>query len=638
MIDHQRHRCIHQLFEEKAAQSPDAAAVSQKGRDLSYGELNARANQLAHELRRLDVKRGTRVATLLPRSIELVVAELAILKCGAAYVPLDENTPAARQAFFIDDSDARWLVTEKGRQVPARHRVGRVDLDEGWASSGEVSDLNEPISPGEAAYLMYTSGSTGRPKGIVIPHRAVTTLVSANRFARFDSGERVAFLANPAFDPSTMEVWGPLLNGGQIIVIDQATLLVPERLQAVLEEADVTVLHMTAGLFGKYANVISDVFAQMHYLVLGGDIVDRRAVEHVMRSARPRHLVHTYGPTETTLWATSWEVEDVPTGTDRLPIGRAIGQTSVYVLDARGAPVPPGSVGEIHIAGAGIAHGYWNRPTLTAECFLPDPFCEQLGERMYKTGDLGRSRADGNIEFVGRNDSQVKIRGFRIEPGEVEARLLEHHAICEAVVVARGTGDDRSLIAYYTTWPGGGPVKIDQLRSHMLDRLPEHMVPKAYLWQDAFPLTPNGKLDRSALMSASPGNEHPSESLETGDTAGSEGAADGVSPSRRWTAEELEALIARIWCKVHVVAHAGHDRHFFGELGGSSISIMRIAAQLSEEIGADVPLTFFFQHPTIRELARAMSEPESRDGAMHEERASLRSVALRDAVKRRTRA
>jgi arthrofactin-type cyclic lipopeptide synthetase C len=382
-------QCLHALFEAQAGKTPDAVAVMGQGVELTYAELDARANQLAHHLHDIGVGPGSHVALLLERSLDLVVAELAILKCGAAYVPLDQNAPAERQAFMIADSQAQVVLSVTSLTVPDTPAT-RIDLDT-LALDRQASHRLVPADDSAAAAaILYTSGSTGQPKGVIVPHRAIGRLVLNNHYARFAGDDRVAFTANPAFDTSSMEVWAPLLHGGRIVVIDQATLLDPQALAQQLQQSEVTILHLVAGLLSAYADSLAHVLPQLRYLLTGGDVVDPRAVARVLRHSAPQHLIHCYGPSETATFATTCEITDVADDATSLPIGRPIANTRIYLLDANGQPVPVGVAGEIHIGGAGVATGYLNQPALTAERFIADPFSSEPGARMYKTGDLGR--------------------------------------------------------------------------------------------------------------------------------------------------------------------------------------------------------------------------------------------------------
>jgi amino acid adenylation domain-containing protein len=486
--------CIHALFEARVERTPDAVAVVHEDRALSYAELNARANRLARQLRVRGVGPHTRVAILLPRSIELVVAELAILKAGAAYVPIDPSFPVERIAFMVADSGSRVVLSRAGEAVPDLS-AERIDVD---AVSADGADNPRVALDSEAAaYVMYTSGSTGAPKGVVVPHRAIARLVINNGYADFGPGDRVAFAANPAFDATTMEIWGALLNGGRIVVVAQDVLLDPPAFARLLEERGVTALFVTTAVFNQYASSIPKALAGLRYLLTGGERADPASFARVLREGGAGSLIHCYGPTETTTYAITHQVTSIAEGARSVPLGRPISNTRIYLLDGAGNPVPVGVAGELYVGGAGVAHGYLNRPELTAERFVADPFSGEPGARLYRTGDVGRWLADGTIEFVGRNDFQVKVRGFRMEPGEIEARLVEHPTVREAVVLAREDAPgDRRLVAYYV---GEGTVEVESLRAHLAERLPEYMVPAAYVRLDVLPLTPNGKLDRKAL-------------------------------------------------------------------------------------------------------------------------------------------
>ncbi|HEX6239249.1 MAG TPA: AMP-binding protein, partial [Polyangiales bacterium] len=412
-------------------------------------------------------------------------------------------------------------------------------------------------------------------------------LVFNNGYAELSATDRIAFVSNPAFDASVLDVWGPLQTGGCLVVVDRVTVLDPSRFARTLAEQAVTVLSLTTGLFNRVAPLLASVFPRLRYLIIGGDVVDPRVLGRVWRDSRPRHFVNTYGPTETTLFATSYEVTDATEAARSVPIGRPIANTRIYVLDRYGEPVPLGAVGEVYIGGAGVALGYLNRPELTAERFVCDPFSRELGARMYRTGDLARYRPDGNLEFLGRNDHQVKVRGYRIELGEIEARLCEHPAVREAVVIAReDSAGDKRLVAYVTGAAAPGESDSDTpsgelvaaLRRHLAEQLPEYMVPWAFVRLAALPLTPNGKLDRQALPA--PGG-------------------DAVL-ARAYEAPqgELESTLAMVWAELLGVPRVGRHDHFF-ELGGHSLLAVRLQSRLQEAVGVELPLTTLFAQPTL---------------------------------------
>ena len=579
-----RDLCVHQLFEEQVKKTPDATAVLFEDASLSYAELNRRANQLAHYLRELGVRPDDHVALVLERSVELVVAEIAVLKCGAAYVPVDPAYPDENKAFLIADCQARVVLSSHGIELPEQFVYMKVDIDQLPLS---VSFDNLSLLPGgeATAYIMYTSGSTGRPKGVQVPHRAITPLVLNNGYAKLEQRDRVAFAANPAFDAATFEVWAPLLNGSCIVVISQNTLLDPGSFQQALKKYAVSILWLTVGLFNQYADPLQEQLSSLRYLIIGGDALDSATVTRVLRRNPPQHLINGYGPTETTTFATTYEIKVIDSARG-IPIGRPIANTQIYILDRHGEPVPVGVAGELYIGGAGVALGYWNRPELTAEKFVKDPFSSEPGARMYRTGDLGRWLADGNIEFFGRNDFQVKIRGFRIELGEIEARLAEHPAVRQAVVLAReDTPGDKRLVAYYTTAVTDAPEPevshAEQLRSHLSALLPEYMVPAAYVRLDSLPLTANGKLDRKAL----PAPEQDAY------------ATRGYEPPQG----EIETLLAAIWAELLHLDRVGRHDNFFS-LGGHSLLAITLIERMRRS-GFMLDVRMLFTASTLAELA-----------------------------------
>ncbi|MCL2714513.1 MAG: amino acid adenylation domain-containing protein [Alphaproteobacteria bacterium] len=573
------HSCIHALFEAQVARSPDSVAVVGPATQVSYAELNRRANILAHHLMECGVRAGAHVVLLLERSSELVVAELAVLKCGAAYVPIDASFPHSRQAFMIGDCAAEFVLTLAGRALPSGVRAARVDVDTVCASAAACEDLRLPVDSASSAYVMYTSGSTGTPKGVVISHRAIGRLVLNNGYTEFGPCDRVAFAANPAFDASTMEVWGPLLSGGAIVIVGQDTLLDPERFAALLKREAVSVMFLTTALFNACA-AVPGIFSSLRVLLTGGERCDVAVFRRMLAGGGPRHLIHCYGPTETTTFALTHEVVAVEEGAQTIPLGRPIANTTVYVLDSRCNPVPAGVCGELYIGGAGVANGYLNQPDLTAERFIADPFARQGGARMYKTGDLGRWRRDGTIEFLGRNDFQVKIRGFRIELEEIEARLKEQADLREVAVMARqDTPGETRLVAYYTA---DSDLGADCLRAHITGRLPDYMVPAAFVQLEALPLTRNGKIDRDALP------------LPGMDAYAARGSEPPVG--------ELEEKLAALWSELLRIGHVSRHDNFFA-LGGHSLLAVQLVARLRQALGIEVQLSQIFAHPVLADLA-----------------------------------
>ncbi|WP_446326855.1 non-ribosomal peptide synthase/polyketide synthase [Burkholderia pseudomallei] len=596
---------VHRLFEAQAARTPDATAIVDGATTLDYRALDARANRIAHALAHAGVRAGDRVALHLEPSIGLVAAQLAVLKLGAAYVPVDVGNPPARKAFVAQDSGARLVLGDAVLDWPAAAGVPQRDLAVllagPWPSDAPA---RAPQCGGDTpAYVMYTSGSSGQPKGVLVTHRGIARLAVNSGYATFDASDRFAFASNPAFDASTFEVWTALLNGASIGIVKRDDLLDLGALAGKLSSIGVTCLFLTTALFNRCVSFDPAMFARLRCVISGGERADPAVYRKVLEAGPPRHLLNAYGPTETTTFAAVWEAEPRTLAAQAAPIGRPIGNTSVYVLDAYGAPVPVGVTGEIHIGGPGVAQGYLNRPALSAERFVRDPFVGG-DARMYRTGDLGRWRPDGMLDCIGRADFQVKIRGFRIELGEIEACLLEHGALAQAAVLARDDGGDggKTLVAYYVPRAGhedGAPA----LRAHLAARLPEYMVPAAYVRLSAMPLTPNGKLERRALP-----------------------APDERSYVRRDYAApqgEIETTLARIWAELFGIERVGRHDGFF-ELGGHSLLAVRMVARVHDVLGVEVPLRALFADPVLHVFASAVARASTRQ-------ASSNLVAFRSA-------
>ncbi|NAO44176.1 syringopeptin non-ribosomal peptide synthetase SypA, partial [Pseudomonas syringae] len=579
--DYPQQQTVHGLFEAQVRAYPEACAAIHDGVAVSYAELNTRANRLARHLLGLGVQPGDSVAILLERSHDLLASQLAVLKCAAVYVPLDVNAPVERQAFMVEDSQARVLLTRSRISLTASTQ--RVDLDGLTLDGLKDTDLALPQSSESVAYIMYTSGSTGVPKGVLVPHRAISRLVINNGYADFNAQDRVAFASNPAFDASTLDVWAPLLNGGCVVVIGQHDLLSPLNFQRLLLEQAVTVLWMTAGLFHQYASGLGEAFSRLRYLIVGGDVLDPAVIGRVLANNAPQHLLNGYGPTEATTFSATYEIVSVGNGS--IPIGKPVGNTCLYVLDSQGQPVPLGVPGELYIGGQGVARGYLNRDELTLEKFVADPFDSAPQARLYRTGDLVRWRADGNLEYLGRNDDQVKIRGFRVELGEIEARLAEHSDIREAVVLCRqDEPGDKRLVAYVTAQQPETALDIEHLRNHLQGLLPDYMVPAAYVQLDALPLTANGKLDRKALPAPD--------------------AQSLISHGYEAPQGELETLLASIWADVLKVEQVGRHDHFF-ELGGHSLLAVTLIERM-RQVGLSADVRVLFSQPTVAALAAAV--------------------------------
>ena len=554
------------LFEGQAANTPDAIAVTCGAAELTYAELNARANRLAHKLVEAGAGPERFVALILPRSLDLVVAVLAVLKTGAAYVPLDPDYPADRIAGTI--ADAQPVAV----------------LDSADAVGYPDTNVSRPIDPRHPAYVIYTSGSTGRPKGVVIPHENVIRLFDATRhWFDFGAGDVWTLFHSYAFDFSVWELWGALLHGGRLVVVPHAISRSPRDFLRLLADERVTVLNQTPSAFYQLMAADQEPELALRYVVFGGEALDlRRLAAWYDRHAEDRPLlVNMYGITETTVHVSYLALDR--TRAVGSTIGVPIPDLRVYVLDSSLRPVPIGVPGELFVAGAGLARGYLNRPGLTADRFVACPFAE-LGARMYRTGDVVHWTADGLLEFDGRADAQVKVRGFRIEPGEIEAALLARPEIGQAAVVVRQDGDGTNRLIAYLVPATGDPVDHRAVRNGLAGVLPGHMIPAGFVTLPEFPLTRNGKLDTRALP-------EPDRTTER-----------HVAPRT-----ETERLIAATWAEMLGVAQVGVEDNFF-ELGGDSILSIRLAARLRTVLGVDVAPRTVFSHTTVATLAAALGD------------------------------
>lgn len=598
-----RERCLPALFEKQAARGPDAVAVVCEGSALTYAELNAQANRLAHLL----IARGAGperiVALALPRSPLLVVGLLAVLKAGAAYLPLDPDYPADRLAYMVEDAEPVCVVTDAvtASRLPAGGRaLAKIALDDpdtiamlrAYPSSDpDDGDRIEPLLPSHPAYVIYTSGSTGRPKGVVIEHRNVVRLFDAtDGWFHFGEDDVWTLFHSYAFDFSVWELWGALLYGGRLVVVPHAVSRTPAAFLRLLADEGVTVLNQTPSAFYSLMQAdrehpdIGRALA-LRYVIFGGEALELGRLEHwyARHSEYAPLLVNMYGITETTVHV-SYKPLDRHIASLRANslIGRAIPDLRVYVLDDNLQPVPPGVTGELYVAGAGLARGYLGRPALTAERFVADPFGAP-GTRMYRTGDLARRLADGSLDYIGRADQQVKIRGFRIELGEIEAVIARHPAVAQVAVVDReDRPGDKRLAAYVVPAADASPDPAE-LRRYAGEQLPDYMVPSAVVTLAELPLTPNGKLDRKAL---------PAPDFAAG--------AKGNGPRT-----PQEEVLCGIFAEVLGVARVGIDDGFF-DLGGHSLLAVRLMGRIRESLGVELSIGHLFEAPTVAGLAERL--------------------------------
>ncbi|MEU4447113.1 amino acid adenylation domain-containing protein [Actinosynnema sp. NPDC050801] len=571
-------------------------AVSGVDSHLTYAQLDARAEQVAALLRAHGVGLGSAVALCLPRSPDLVAAVLGVWKAGAAYVPLDPGWPDDRLASMLADSGAAVLVT--GRELP----FGGTVLSLADADRFEPGPVPSPASGEDLAYVIYTSGSTGTPKGVEVPHRAVVNLlVSFQRLLALTAEDRLAAVTTLSFDISVLELLLPLTAGAEVLVVPPDVAADGSALRELLSHREVTALQATPATW-RLLHAAGGVPAGVVTRICGGEALPRDLADDLLTDNAL--LWNAYGPTETAVWSSAGLVEPSPAP---VVLGPPIGNTRLYVLGPGLEPVPPGVVGELHIGGAGVARGYHDRPGLTASRFVPDPFAEEPGRRLYATGDLVRHRSDGTLEFLGRADHQVKVRGFRIELGEVEAALLASGEVREAVVLA---SDDR-LVAYVV--PGAGVARDGlwpRLRARLAERLPDYMLPAAAVVLDAFPLTPNGKTDRKALPAP----------------------AWDVSGERVPPRDAVEEVLADIWVEVLGVPDVGvHDDFFL--LGGHSLLAAKVLARVQAAFAVTVPIGRMFAAPTVAGIAAALvalDDPPGRVAAVAELRLQLAGMSAEE--------
>jgi amino acid adenylation domain-containing protein len=591
---------LHGLFEAVAADRPGAVALVTPEREWTYGELNAEANRWAHHLRLLGVANEVPVAVCLERSAELVMAFLAVLKAGGAYVPLPPDAPQRRLLLLLEETGAPVLISEERLLDWAPpFAVQAVYLDTGgfWVAASPETNPEPAAEAGDAddalAYVLYTSGSTGVPKGVAVPHRAVIRLVRETGYARFGPDQTFLQLAPAAFDASTLEIWGPLLNGGRLIIPPAGPASL-EQIGGWLEGHGVTTLWLTAGLFHQMVEDQLPRLAGLGQLLAGGDALSPAHVERALaafaETGSGTRLINGYGPTENTTFTACHVMtrpEDAGEPGASVPIGRPIAGTRIHLLGRDLEPVPLGVTGELCAGGSGLARGYLGRPDLTAERFVPDPSSEVGGERLYRTGDLARLRPDGRLEFLGRLDRQVKIRGFRIEPGEVEAALTDLRGVRQAAVLVReDRPGDRRLVAFLTPQDpeADGEALASEVRAALADRLPEYMVPSSFRVLPELPLTPNGKVDRAALAGLD---------LE-----------EGTASSRQHVAPRTpaEELLAGLWSELLGKERVGVHDDFF-DLGGHSLLATQLVSRVRSLFGVDLDLGAVFEDPTLGGLA-----------------------------------
>jgi amino acid adenylation domain-containing protein len=581
--------CVHRLFEEQVKKTPEATAVIFEKRSLSYGELNCRANLLAHRLRLCGIGPESRVGIFLERSFDMIVGLLATMKAGGAYVPLDPHNFGQRLEYMLTDAAVSLILTQeklKEKLGVQTAKVVTVDGEEGEAAGSTSDCIGDVTQPQNALYVIYTSGSTGLPKGVVVAHASVVNCIwDMQRRIGFGSGDVLLAMTTICFDISTLEIFLPLVSGGQV-VLESGDLPACEEIWKLIDESGVTAMQATPSLWRILQGSERAVRKRNLKVLCGGEALRRDLA--LKLSALGSSVINLYGPTETTIWSTIYHLQE-NVDISVIPIGGPIANTDLYVMDPYAKPVPAGVPGELYIGGAGLARGYWERPELTAEKFVPDAWSGNSGARLYRTGDRARLLPTGDLEFLGRVDHQVKLRGYRIELGEIESVLEEHVAVAQAIVVVReDVSGDARLVAYVVQkW--GMDLIISELRDFLKERLPAYMVPSSFVWLPRLPLSRNGKVDRKQLPSPDPAETRERQYVPPQTT--------------------VEQKLAKIWEKVLRVDQVGSLDNFF-QLGGHSLLATQMIARARDEFRLDVPMRAFFREPTIAGLGKIIAGKE----------------------------
>jgi amino acid adenylation domain-containing protein len=591
--EYPRHRCLHELLTETAAHTPASIAVQCDGQSLTYAELDSRSNQLAHFLQKQGVGVESLIGLCVERSMEMVVALLAILKAGAAYVPLDPTYPAERIKYVLDDAHVQLLLTQRSLFSTLPETAAAVVCLDSKAREFEREDggpVTSGARPENLAYVIYTSGSTGRPKGVQLEHRSVVNfLCSMQRTPGMTAHDVLVAVTTLSFDIAGLELYLPLLAGARLVVASREAAMDGRMLMQLMAASDTTIMQATPTTWRVLMESGWQGDPNLKVLV-GGEALSADLARQLAH--RCGTVWNMYGPTETTIWSSVYKVDGKD---DKLvPIGKPIANTTFYILDPHRKPVAAGSEGELYIGGEGLARGYFERDEMTAERFVADPFSSLPGARMYRTGDLARYRQDGNVEFLGRIDHQVKIRGFRIELGEIEAVLEQHSGIHQAVVIAREDNPgDKRLVAYWVP-EARRTVAAGELREHVSKQLPDYMTPSAFVQMAKFPLTPNGKVDRKLM---------PAPSLQD-----FEAHAEYLAPRN-----ETERKLVALWEETLGVRPISVTANFF-DLGGRSVLAARLFTKILRTFGKELPLSTLFRSATVEQLAKEL-EPS---GEKHE--------------------
>jgi amino acid adenylation domain-containing protein len=585
---------IDEVFTEAARTTPRARAITGFDRGLTYDEVELGSNRVANALLSLGVNPGAAVGVAFERSIDLPLVLLGILKAGAAYVPLDMSYPRERIGWMIDDAAVSLVVTNETQGRP-QTSVRSVSVTELLACENDERP-DSKSEPSSLAYIMYTSGSTGRPKGVAIEHRGVVRLVRGIDYVAIEPNDTFLHFAPLSFDASTFEIWAPLLNGARLAVPEPG-LIAMDELAETLDRFGVTTMFLTTALFQRLVDTPSARPRSLRTLLTGGEVASPTHMARFLQAFPRCRLVAVYGPTENTTFSTWCDITPIDCVGSSVPIGKPIAHSTAFVLDAALQPLPVGVEGELCLGGDGVARGYVNRPDLTSERFVADPFAGNPAARLYRTGDRARWRPGGLLEFRGRDDDQVKVRGFRIELGEIESALKKHESVADAAVVVTERDGDKELVAHIVSH-SETVADEHQLRAWLSRTLPSFMIPHRIAACRELPLTPSGKVDRVALARA----------------AGicASGRTSHPRPAKKRTSTELERTIAEIWRDVlRCDAAPALDENFF-DAGGDSLRLLAVHSRLREQLNANVSVTDLFEHGTIRGLASFLGRQQGR--------------------------
>jgi amino acid adenylation domain-containing protein len=589
--EYPRNRTMMELFAEQVRRRGEEVAVICDQEQISYIELDRRSNQLGRYLKNLGVGPEKLVAISVDRSIDMVLAMVGILKAGGAYVPIDPAYPSDRFRFMAEDSDIGVLLTQRRlvQRIP-QLKANVVCLDRDWDEIAQQSNqsFETRVLPENLAYVIYTSGSTGQPKAAAVSHRSMIRLLRETNYIQFHGDEVVAQTVNMSFDPSTFEIWGALLNGGRLVIISNDVLLDVERFAAEIVDKGVQVMFLATALFNEVGRLKPAMFNSVKHLLIGGEAIYPVTAAAVLEHGGPERLVNAYGPAECTTFSGWYHIREVARDAPSVPIGQPLANTQLYVLDRNRNLEPVGIMGQLYIGGEGLARGYWRRPELTAERFVPDPYGSQSGGRLYTSGDLARWMEDGNLEFFGRADSQIKIRGFRVELGEIEVALLQHAKVRNCAVVMKTVSSGKQLVAYVS-----GEANADELKNYLKAKLPEYMVPGVYVMLPELPLNTNGKVDRRALPEVE------------------ERVPQEIQEDVPEAMNAVEELLADIWKDVLGVARVSMRSNFY-DLGGHSLLALRVVSRINDYFQTGLSVRTLLEYPVLMEFAQRLRSTSTR--------------------------